>query len=121
MTQHMPRRFWDNMPETQELAEMISESAANVDVMLATAELKRPPTAFVPVELPRMRDLNTLRGSVQTCRACPLWKDATCAIFGEGPGRAAVLVVGDQPGDQEARAGRPFVGPAGQLMNRAFA
>jgi len=121
MTQHMPRRFWENMPETRELAAMISESPANVDTMLVTAEKKKTPTQFIPADVPRMKDLDTLRHSGQTCRACPLWKDATCAVFGEGPTHASVLIVGEQPGDQEDRVGKPFVGPAGQLLNRALA
>lgn len=55
------------------------------------------------------------------CRACPLWADATQTVFGEGPAGAAAMFVGEQPGDQEDRQGRPFVGPAGQLFDRALA
>jgi len=121
MTQHMPRRFWQNMPETRDLVAMIAESAPLVETMLAKAENKIPPAQFVPADIPRTGDLDTLRRAAQACRACPLWKDASCAVFGEGPSRASVLIVGEQPGDQEDRAGHPFVGPAGQLLNRAFA
>lgn len=56
-----------------------------------------------------------------TCRACPLWKNATQTVFGEGPSRATLMFVGEQPGDQEDLAGHPFVGPAGQLLTRAMA
>lgn len=55
------------------------------------------------------------------CRACPLWADATQTVFGEGPIGAALMFVGEQPGDSEDRQGRPFVGPAGQLLDRALA
>src|SRR5262249_4437361 len=55
------------------------------------------------------------------CRACPLWKDATQAVFGEGPPDAEIMFVGEQPGDKEDRQGRPFVGPAGLLLDRALA
>ncbi len=120
MTQHMPRRFWENMPETSDLAAMIAESIPAVENMIAVAESKTPPTEFIPADVPRNGDLNTLRAATQNCRACPLWKNATCAVFGEGPARASIMVVGEQPGDQEDRAGKPFVGPAGQLLNRAF-
>lgn len=55
------------------------------------------------------------------CRRCPLWRNATQTVFGEGPARARLMLVGEQPGDQEDLAGRPFVGPAGRLLDRALA
>jgi len=75
---------------------------------------------FPPAPVPNTTQLSKLRTAVETCRACPLWRNATCAVFGEGPKSAAVILVGEQPGDQEDRAGKPFVGPAGQLLNRAL-
>jgi len=54
------------------------------------------------------------------CRACDLWKNATQTVFGEGPSPAKIMFVGEQPGDQEEGAGRPFVGPAGRLLDRAL-
>ena len=65
-------------------------------------------------------ELERLREEARKCTACPLWKHATQTVFGEGPGSARVLLVGEQPGDQEDRQGRPFVGPAGQLLDRAL-
>lgn len=56
-----------------------------------------------------------------SCRNCPLWEDATQTVFGEGPVPAEVMLVGEQPGDQEDLQGRPFVGPAGQILDRALA
>jgi uracil-DNA glycosylase family protein len=67
------------------------------------------------------RDLAGLRKEAATCRACPLWRHATQTVFGEGPAHAALMLVGEQPGDQEDRAGHPFVGPAGTLLRRALA
>jgi uracil-DNA glycosylase family protein len=64
--------------------------------------------------------LSVLRNEASTCRACPLWKDATQTVFGEGPQHASIMLVGEQPGDKEDLAGRPFVGPAGQLLDRAL-
>jgi uracil-DNA glycosylase family protein len=64
--------------------------------------------------------LDDLRRSAATCRACSLWEAATQTVFGEGNANAAVMFVGEQPGDQEDRAGHPFVGPAGQLLDRAL-
>jgi DNA polymerase len=65
-------------------------------------------------------DLETLREHAAECRACPLWKDATQTVFGEGPQTAQVMLVGEQPGDKEDLAGKPFVGPAGQMLDRAL-
>jgi uracil-DNA glycosylase len=65
--------------------------------------------------------LDRLRREAASCRACPLWKDATQTVFGEGPSAAKVILVGEQPGDREDLSGRPFIGPAGQLLDRALA
>ena len=70
--------------------------------------------------LPEQRSLPRLREAVQGCRGCDLYKNATQAVFGEGTARAEVMLVGEQPGDKEDIAGRPFVGPAGQLLDRAL-
>src|ERR1043165_1386124 len=67
-----------------------------------------------------MATLNKLRAAAQSCQACPLWQHATQTVFGEGPARAPVMFVGEQPGDQEDLAGAPFVGPAGKLLDRAL-
>src|SRR6202162_1408383 len=64
--------------------------------------------------------LKTLREEASRCRACHLWKDATQTVFGEGPQHAQVMLVGEQPGDKEDIAGKPFVGPAGQILDRAL-
>jgi DNA polymerase len=61
-----------------------------------------------------------LREEAAPCRACPLWKNATQTVFGEGPQHARIMLVGEQPGDKEDLAGRPFVGPAGQMLDRAL-
>ena len=62
-----------------------------------------------------------LRKAASDCKACDLWKAATQTVFGEGNPRAAVMLVGEQPGDQEDRVGQPFVGPAGKLLDQALA
>src|SRR4030081_3723931 len=64
--------------------------------------------------------LKTLREEAAHCRACPLWKNATQTVFGEGPQQAELMLVGEQPGDKEDLAGKPFVGPAGQMLDRAL-
>uniref|UniRef100_UPI003CCE873E uracil-DNA glycosylase family protein n=1 Tax=Ancylobacter lacus TaxID=2579970 RepID=UPI003CCE873E len=70
---------------------------------------------------PQSRTLAGLRAEARACRARPLWAPATQTVFGEGPERASLLFVGEQPGDQEDLAGRPFIGPAGLLFDRALA
>ena len=67
-----------------------------------------------------MTTIETLRRQAETCTACPLYRHATQTVFGEGDPHAAIVLVGEQPGDEEDRAGRPFVGPAGRLLDRAL-
>ncbi len=71
--------------------------------------------------VPERPSLTKLRASAADCRACPLWKDATQTVFGEGPAKAAVVLVGEQPGDREDQEGKPFVGPAGRVLDEALA
>jgi DNA polymerase len=71
--------------------------------------------------VPPGADLDELATAVQGCRGCPLYERATQAVFGEGPAGARLVLVGEQPGDQEDLAGRPFVGPAGRLLDQALA
>jgi DNA polymerase len=71
--------------------------------------------------IPPRPTLTSLRAAAATCTACPLYVRATQTVFGEGPARASMLLVGEQPGDVEDQMGRPFVGPAGKLLDRALA
>jgi uracil-DNA glycosylase family protein len=70
--------------------------------------------------LPDRLSMKALREAVQGCRGCPLYANATQAVFGEGKLKADVMLVGEQPGDQEDKAGAPFVGPAGRLLDQAL-
>jgi uracil-DNA glycosylase len=70
--------------------------------------------------LPEKRNLTALRKAAASCRGCELWRDATQTVFGEGPRRASLMLVGEQPGDREDREGKPFVGPAGRLLDLAL-
>src|SRR5688500_10428657 len=72
-------------------------------------------------DTPVVRTLEALREAENACRRCPLYRDATQAVPGEGPEHARVMLVGEQPGDKEDLAGKPFVGPAGKLLDRALA
>jgi uracil-DNA glycosylase len=71
--------------------------------------------------LPERRNLKSLREAAAGCRGCGLWEDASQTVFGEGPARRAkLMLVGEQPGDREDREGKPFVGPAGRVLDQAL-
>ena len=70
--------------------------------------------------IPPRPSLKKLREAAAGCKACPLWKSGTQTVFGEGSPKAEVMFVGEQPGDQEDKAGKPFVGPAGRLLDEAM-
>ncbi len=70
--------------------------------------------------IPDPLSLPALKEAAATCRACPLWERGTQTVFGEGPSKARVMLVGEQPGNDEDLAGRPFVGPAGRLLDKAL-
>jgi DNA polymerase len=70
--------------------------------------------------IPRARSLGALARAAEGCRGCPLWRDATQAVLGEGDRGAELMLVGEQPGDREDIEGRPFVGPAGAVLDQAL-
>ena len=79
-----------------------------------------PATGSAADFLPARRTLPALRAAAARCHGCPLWARGTQTVFGEGPRRARVILVGEQPGHEEDLAGKPFVGPAGRVLDRAF-
>src|ERR1700734_1105268 len=85
---------------------------------LVPAERSRP--ANIPLSKSVPRSLAALRRAARDCKACDLWKNATQTVFGEGPPRAKLFLIGEQPGDQEDLAGHPFVGPAGKILDEAL-
>lgn len=90
---------------------------------------KKPPVTRRPIlgrraatqPAPLVRSLDELRHEAASCKACPLWEPATQTVFGEGARHATIVFIGEQPGDTEDIAGRPFIGPAGQMLDRALA
>ncbi len=86
----------------------------------AAGNSPRMPYPTAAAFLPERLSMRALRDAVQGCRGCPLYADATQAVFGEGKLTSEVMLVGEQPGDQEDLAGAPFVGPAGKLLDRAL-
>lgn len=123
MRKEMPWKYWKNLPEAQLIPSLAREAGARSHEMVErkpgppnrrTRAPKRP-AAPKPVG----NSLSALREAAEGCRNCELWKPATQLVFGEGPARARVLVVGEQPGDEEDLRGRPFVGPSGRLFDKA--
>jgi uracil-DNA glycosylase len=83
--------------------------------------MEKAPTRSAADFLPAKLTLPAMREAAQRCRGCDLYKRATQAVFGEGPAKAAVMFIGEQPGDQEDLSGKPFVGPAGRMLEKALA
>jgi len=131
MQKEMPRKYWRNLPEASLIKPLIESAERTTSTMIANAatEPHKPQKRLEPPkvndkasEMARKHadDIETLREEAADCRACPLWKDATQTVFGEGPQTARIMLVGEQPGDKEDLAGKPFVGPAGQMLDRAL-
>lgn len=124
MQNEMPKKYWRNLPEASLIKPLIAGAGRTVGAMIAN-DATEPHKAQKRLEPAMARkqpgdELETLREEAAQCRACPLWKDATQTVFGEGPSTAKVMLVGEQPGDKEDLAGHPFVGPAGQMLDRAL-
>jgi uracil-DNA glycosylase len=81
---------------------------------------KKDSPAKLAILTPALKTTAELRDAARDCKACDLYKTATQTVFGEGPSKPQIMFVGEQPGDQEDRAGRPFVGPAGKLLSQAL-
>jgi DNA polymerase len=122
----MPKKYWRNLPEASIIKPLIigAEGAAGAKIADAATEpykpQKRPEPPMTRKLAAPAEDIETLREQAAECRACHLWKHATQTVFGEGPQQAQVMLVGEQPGDKEDLAGKPFVGPAGQMLDRAL-
>lgn len=115
MLAEMPKKHWATMPETAAIPRMLQEASSRVRAMVDAS----PQGARVPVG--DDASYEELREACRRCRACEQCAGTTQAVFGEGPSDARLMLVGEQPGDQEDRVGRPFVGPAGQVLDRALA
>ena len=127
MAREMPRRYWHNLPEARFIAPLAAAAAERSGAMIEQPP-SQPQRRVVRLEraqaLPlegRPASLGELNEAVSRCRDCPIGAMATQAVGGEGPVRAPLMLVGEQPGDQEDLRGQPFVGPAGQLLGRALA
>lgn len=135
MKKEMPVKFWRNLPEAELIKPLIRTAESRVRAM--EASLPRPSrsaTALRETEAMQgsaglsedgnmgveIAALAELKPALDRCRRCPLYADATQGVPGDGPSRADIMFVGEQPGDQEDLAGKPFVGPAGKLFDIAL-
>src|SRR5205085_4594675 len=124
MQKEMPRKYWRNLPEAQLIAPLAAQAQQRSTLMIeqpaaaTTRRIPRSPEKPPPILQPG--GLVEMNERLQRCRDCPIGAAATQAVPGEGPLQAAVMFVGEQPGEQEDLRGRPFVGPAGQLFDRAL-
>ena len=130
MQAEMPKKYWRNLPEASLIPGMIAGADASAKEMIArmptlpaphhaAIQAKHWPATAVEADgdASGATSVDEARKAAKSCRRCPLWRDATQTVFGEGPDDAEVVFVGEQPGDQEDIAGRPFVGPAGNVFD----
>ena len=135
MQAEMPKKYWRNLPEAELIPDLIALAEARTVEMIdrpgfergdsnarGAARLFADAVAVAPaLRWPAAAHLDAPRAEALACTRCPLHGPATQTVFGEGPADARLMIVGEQPGDQEDLAGRPFVGPAGQLLDRCLA
>ena len=140
MQSEMPKKYWKNLPEAPLIAQLTATASQRSTEMVAKGpnqnrahvSAKTPKGAqhpdtdlldLTPTEaLSQIEQLSLQRldEAATACRHCPLYENATQTVFGQGPPDARIMIIGEQPGDQEDISGRPFVGPAGQLLDQAL-
>ena len=132
MRSEMPQKYWKNLPEAEVIPALLLDVDGRLDQMLnsgaaANPSLKCGPrpesyaeTLRAQAEQAPAESLTRLRSAMMDCQGCTAWESATQTVPGEGPTDAKIMIVGEQPGDQEDLEGRPFVGPAGQMLNEAL-
>lgn len=109
MMNEMPRKYWKNMPETALIAQLVAGAQARSAAMVSAGE---------SLHEQRPVDRDALAVAVARCQRCPIGALPTRAVTGEGPLNAQLMIVGEQPGDEEEAHARPFIGPAGQVLDR---
>ncbi len=123
MQSEMPKKYWKNLPEAVAIPDLIAAAPARARAMAQNSPTLPPGRMrSIKAQLPAPTSAWTgpagaLPAAIHACTRCPLHREATQAVPGEGPQAAKVMIVGEQPGDQEDLQGRPFVGPAGQLFD----
>lgn len=112
MKNEMPVRYWHSMPETKLINSLIAAAPARLEKMREAAPIR--------ATVPEHSSLAELREACHSCTACPIACLGGKAVFGDGPTDARIVFVGEQPGDEEDLSGKPFAGPAGQLLSRVM-
>lgn len=137
MQSEMPVKYWKNLPEASLIGELTREASRRRDGMIERPGIEpRPAPRNLYLESIEDRNavalvretsvpeqaqtLTEMRALAECCRACPLWERATRTVFGEGDENADLMIIGEQPGDEEDLAGRPFLGPAGKLLDEVL-
>jgi uracil-DNA glycosylase len=128
MTSEMPRKYWKNLPEADLIPHLIATASERTKSMQVQPQRMPNPLAghlirqrmAQPAPALSMDTLPDVNHALSTCTKCLLCQDASQAVPGEGPTDARLMIVGEQPGDQEDISGRPFVGPAGQLLDQVM-
>ncbi|XBQ15484.1 MAG: UdgX family uracil-DNA binding protein [Oceanicaulis sp.] len=127
MTAEMPKKYWKNLPEAALIPQMIASAEARARGMQEAAPSQPNPLASTLAARrpgdragPTLETLDDVRRAAARCQRCPLHACASQTVFGEGPADARLMIVGEQPGDREDIEGRPFVGPAGQMLDRSL-
>lgn len=119
---HIPSRFWKNLPEGAIVPAMVSAAANGERRTGQTGTVgRRGGATTIPITAERAQPQREQPTTLDQCRRCDLWENATQAVPGVGPKRARIMLVGEQPGDQEDLQGLPFVGPAGAVLDKAMA
>jgi probable DNA metabolism protein len=122
MKKEMPVRHWATMPETDLIEDLLKQASPRVETMMAKSKASAAKTTTLSAApfVPPDRSLPVLEKAASICKGCDLYCHATQTVFGEGPETAGVMFVGEQPGDKEDLAGKPFIGPAGQMFNKGL-
>jgi uracil-DNA glycosylase len=119
MTKEMPKKYWRNLPETSLVPALVASAGSRTDAMIEKAKpMARDDRTD---DAPAYDSLADAKGAALACTRCDLFKNATQTVFGVGEATAPLMFVGEAPGDQEDLAGKPFVGPAGKVFDRALA
>ncbi len=119
MRSEMPVRYWKELPEVSLLPALITQSRTRVDAMVTRQQQQPSAAAYVPQNA-EGRTIPGLRAALPGCRGCELYCHATQVVAGHGDAGSRIMLVGEQPGDQEDLQGMPFVGPAGKVLDRAL-
>jgi DNA polymerase len=119
MKKEMPVRHWATLPEAELIDDLLRQATPRVETFMANSQ-EKPSAASAAEFVPASLELPVLKNAAAHCKGCDLWCHATQVVFGQGPSTAGVMFVGEQPGDKEDLAGEPFVGPAGQMLDRGL-